>query len=107
MLRNMTLVRQLAVWSCLAAWNPSRIGIEISMTSASGFSVRTGIDGLLAVFHGANNLELLAECLPNYCDHLLMIISEHHTNLGHGTPFGNVEHEIKGTHHEIVLLADP
>jgi hypothetical protein len=102
----MTLVRQLVVWSCLAAWNPPRIGIEMSMTSASGFRVNNGIDGLLAILHGADNLKLLAECLANYWDHLLMIISEHHTNLGHGSPFGNVDHEIKGIHREIVLLAD-
>jgi hypothetical protein len=58
-------------------------------------------DGLLAIFYGAHNLELLTERLAHSCDRLLVIISEHHTNLAHGNPPEN-----KDTHDQIVLLAD-
>jgi hypothetical protein len=71
-----------------------------------GIQRKNGIDGLLAIFHGAHNLERLTECLANYCDHLLMIISEHHTNFAHGNPFGNVDRGNEDTHGQIVLSAD-
>ena len=59
-----------------------------------------GIDGLLAVFRGGQNLELLAERLTNHCDHLLMIVSQHHANLI------QCNSPRKRTRDEIVLFAD-
>ena len=39
---------------------------------------KNGIDGLLAIFRGAYNLEFFFDGLAHCCDHLLMVISEHH-----------------------------
>jgi hypothetical protein len=65
-----------------------------------GTQHKNGIDGLLAVFRGSQNLELLTERLTNHCDHLLMIVSQHHANLI------QCNSPRKRTRDEIVLFAD-
>ena len=73
----MTLARQSALWSCLAAWSP--YGHRDIDDECIGIQRKNGIGGLLTIFRSAHNLELLTERLASYCDHLLMMLSVLHS----------------------------
>ena len=87
MVRNTIFARQWAICRRFASLQSIQNGHGYIGHENIRIQSQNRVDGLIAIRHGINDFKVLAQDCTNLCHHCLMIISEHHSNLGHGNSF--------------------